>query len=197
MARQIRETSERGYREPARYTKIPRLGELDDWYQLHYQDGDSKTEVLRPGEIITDPDLEICIIGNRSLRPDHLLLRDSDREPIEILIPDKDETVIINQPGKSGMFLLHKSGLNGRQRMENAVLMALNRNPKRQDNGHVATVREINQAGWEIVWAPLQNKNLFNHVRLMPVDESGRYFEPTLKECEQLKAVLQSLRHQD
>lgn len=196
MARIISETS-RNFPEPGRYTEIPLIGQLDDYFRIHYRNGGSETQILTPGEVITDPNLEICIIGNRSLRPESLLLRPDDHKIISVDIPATGDVVDIDQPGKSGMILFYKSGSNGRQRLQNAVLEALNRDHKRQDDGHVAKVRQINDAGWRVYWAPLQDRRMLNHVRLVPVDSNGRCIEPTDFECNNLRAVLQSLRQID
>jgi hypothetical protein len=104
-------------------------------------------EKLNPGEEIKEG--EICLMGFNNLKPDDFHLRKKDRAPAGI----------VTDSGKSA----HIKFTDDPHIVAGAIM---DRDLRRQDAVYFADVSEVKNAGWSVVYAPLENQPL--HTRLVP-----------------------------
>lgn len=126
---------------------------IDNLLQLHY--GDKLEKRLLPGKPITDANLVIGVVGNGTIRPENFQLREDDSLPIKITIPETGDCFDIAAPGKSGIIILDPDNFDKRD-LKELVNVEIDGAYDRRDHLHTATVGEIADAGWSVLWAPLQ-----------------------------------------
>lgn len=175
------------------YSRLFRVGDnlsLDEGFRLHY--GDRQQNILEPCREILDRNIEVGIAGNNNVNPNRLLLLERDRKPIQITIPQSEETVAVNYPGKSA-FLHFAQELSGRALVRHTVTSNLERQPDRRDHIHCSNVGGILNANWHTFWAPLQSNGKVLHARLV-ADRTLRFNEdPTLEDANELLDVFSKL----
>lgn len=147
-----------------RFFRLSNVHGIDNYLQLYY--GSQLEKRLQPCAEIKDRGMLVGIVGNGSVRPDQLLLTDRDREPILVTIPETGETCKVYMPGKSGIIILNPSKC-GKDELKDIVNNHLGGQYDRHDHLHAATIGNINEAGWNVYWAPLQLERKILHTRLI------------------------------
>jgi len=142
-----------------------KLYDIDSCFILYY--GENKDKVLYPCEQITDPEMCLGVVGNSKLNPRAFKFSGRDRNPIKVSGPTGDVLCTLELPGKSAMMILNPEDCS-KAMLQDFVTNDLNGNYDRHDNLYTATVAQINEAGWQAVWAPLQLERKIKHARLVP-----------------------------
>ncbi len=149
--------------------------------------GDQMEKKLEPAVAIGDKNLCLGVLENSILKPPRLLLFGKDREPIRVSIPSTNDIVEIAHPGKSALVVLQPN-LCDRQSINDIVITIFGKTSTRYL--HVATVGEIEDAGWIPYYAPLQLRGLMDHVRMVAKRTLESSEDPTMEDAENLTKVL-------
>lgn len=120
---------------------------------------------LEPCARIEQPDITVGIVDNRTLNPRRLMLVEKDQKPLIVTIPDTQEVQLLPHPGKSAFLVLDEKIT--KERVHRMVREAMDGEPDRRDHLHTASVRCIEEAGWQVWWAPLPMTGRVTHVRLV------------------------------
>lgn len=136
-------------------------------------------------ERITDAGLFIGLLDNGQIKPQRLLIKGSDNDPLVFLDDDNQVIASLKYPGKSAFLYLDDSA--DREVVGELTRMTLKREPDRRDKLHLASVGDIESAGWQAWWTPLPSRDNYMHVRLIPncIVKEGR--KPDIFEAEKLK----------
>ena len=158
-------------------------GITDSLGRLSYQNGETK--YLEPCGRITDPDLLIGILANNQLHAERFLLTHKDKQPIRIIIEETGRQMQIKHPGKSAF--LYFEGLPTKNTLRRLVDTSLQRISERRDHLHLTTVAWVEEAGWQVWWTPLPERENWLHVRLVSNRTAERSIDPSLEETTALK----------
>lgn len=162
---------------------------IDKNYNLRF--GENGEKKLVPFEPIPYKDLCLGVIDNSTLKPERLMLFDKDRREILLNNPDTNQLTRLILPGKSAVLVLTPDVCN-REFVKDVVLTTLGKNHASGRHIHVATVAEIEDAGWVPYYAPLQMEGLPDHVRLVAkrtIATQGKE-DPTITDAQSLVNAL-------
>ena len=159
---------------------------VDNYARLRY--GESGQNALIPCEPVQDRSLCLGIVGNSKLKIDKLMITDTDRKPIKVTSEATSETVLLTYPGKSA-FVIFEPNACDKSFVKETVTYLLNSTADRRDRIHVATVAEVEEAGWTVFYAPLQLKPIYNHMRIVSKRTIATGEDPTVNDIEKLKSV--------
>ncbi len=149
---------------------------VDSLGRLRY--GANLAKVLNPCEPIGDKDMKLGIIDNNYLNPKRLEIVPKDRMPISVDIPDTGETLTLLHPGKSASICLTPARC-GPELTRQIVEDQLHGTMDRRDKLHMSSVGQVLAAGWFACWAPLQEKRVMLHVRLVADRTIAKNEDPT------------------
>ena len=116
------------------------------------------------------------------------MIADYDRDPIKVTALATEEIFELKYPGKSTFVLLEPNACD-KMFIHNTVWETFKKEADRSDHVHVATVAEIEEAGWVAFYAPLQLDHLFDHVRLVSKRTILTGEDPTENDAKSLKSV--------
>ncbi len=156
---------------------------------LRYGEGYQK--ILKPCEPIEDMSLCIGRLDNPVLKTHRLMIADYDRDPIKVTLRPGEETeeiIELKHPGKS-TFILFEPNACDKMFIQDTVRQFFRREPSRRHHVHVALGEKIVEAGWLLIYAPLQMNRLFDHVRLVAKRTVEMGQDPTEDDVERLKSV--------
>jgi hypothetical protein len=140
---------------------------IDNFFRLHYrQRAQESKKILNPFEPIHDKDLCLGLIENSNLVPRRLMVTERDRELVRLTIPQTSETIEFGLPGKSAIIILDKECCN-REFGKKLAKFYLSVKPDKDHHTHLATVRDIEEAGWLAYWVPLQLEWKILHAQLI------------------------------
>lgn len=159
---------------------------IDENACLRYGEGWQKA--LIPCEPIPDKDMCIGRIDNPILKTRRLMIADYDRKIIKVTALATDKIIELSYPGKSTFVLLEPNACD-KMFIRDTVKNAFKKDADRRDHVHVASVAQIERAGWLAFYAPLQMDRLFDHVRLVSKRTIATGQDPTEEDAEKLKGV--------
>ena len=142
---------------------------------------------ISPCERVSNPDLLVGILGNNKFNHMRLLVAHRDRLPIKITDETTGQRFQLNYPGKSAFFYFYDQP--DKNILSQVVEEQLQRLKDRGDHLHLSTVGWVEEAGWQVWWAPLPESNNWLHVRLVPNSIIEYNQDPTEDEAMALKEV--------
>lgn len=148
----------------------------------------TQTEVL-PCQRITDPELLVGLLAYNQIHPPRFMLKPKDKAPVKVVLGDGEQTktYVAQYPGKSAF--LYLLGEPTRETVEAIVSESMRRPRERTDHLHLATVAGIEEAGWQVWWAPLPERGHWMHVRIVPGTYIKRGVYPSLEDAEKLRGA--------
>lgn len=152
---------------------------------LYY--GADGTKSLLPCQRIVDPDIQVGILGYGRIQAQRLLPAHKDRQPIRLVLVQTGEEVSVTYPGKSAF--LYFDGIPTADSLGKIVSKSLSRIREVRDHLHLSTVAWIEEAGWQVWWTPLPEREHWLHARLIPNCVVERGVDPTLDDARALKEV--------
>ncbi len=157
------------------------LGQLADAQQ-------AATQVL-PCQRITDPELLVGLLAYNHIHPPRFMLKPKDKAPVKVVLGEGEqaETYVAEYPGKSAF--LYLLGEPTRETVEAIVGESMRRPRERTDHLHLATVARIEEAGWQVWWAPLPERGHWMHVRIVPGTYIKKGVYPSLEDAEKLRGA--------
>lgn len=163
------------------------IDQFDGGIELRY----GESGVAKPCDRLMDPQLMIGVISNGRINPKRFLIDGIDTQPIMICDTTNSSIVKMRYPGKSAFLYFHNEA--DRRVVGELVEITLAREPDRRDKLHVASVQNIEEAGWQAWWTPLPSRKNWLHVRLVPNCEIEEGRKPNLEEVQLLQQVFKKI----
>lgn len=154
--------------------------DIDQEGNLAYWDiVEGKYRVLEPGKSIEDPNCVIGKVGQQNLLPGHFTLKNKDLENTQLYGADGEKLGEPISPGLS-VFLYFGTQQSGQDSLSSTSTNSTGKEPTKKNRLYFSQIRDIQNAGWAAIYAPLANPKTppLNplHVLLVPnsIQESGK-----------------------
>jgi hypothetical protein len=155
--------------------------QIDGDFRLHYG---SELQALDPCQRVTDPNIIVGIVDNSLLPAQRLLILPKDRSCVQVRIPTTGAIVQLPLQGKSASLYFDDAPM--KETIHDMVRRHLHSKPDRRDHLHLSLVGWIEEAGWQVWWAPLQERNNLVHVRIIANSTAEKGEDPTIEEATKL-----------
>lgn len=160
-------------------------GTIDASGRLVYSQDGSKH--LLACQRVLDPDIQVGLLGFRRMQPKRFIPAHKDRQPIRLALGQTGQEVQLAYPGKSAF--LYFDGVPTTETLGRWVNESLKRIKEDKDHLHLSTVAWIEEAGWQVWWTPLPERDQWLHVRLVPNSIVEKGIDPTLDQAAALRDV--------
>ncbi|MBI2593811.1 hypothetical protein HYW44_04185 [Candidatus Daviesbacteria bacterium] len=163
-------------------------GITDSTGRLTYRNG-GRDRYLFPCQRVTDPDVLVGLLAYNQMQPKRFIPTHRDWQPITITLGEGEtaQKLSLAYPGKSAF--LYFEGVPTQEIVGALVNASLQRVKERTDHLHLSTVGWIEEAGWQVWWTPLPERNHWLHARVVPNSVVERGQIPTLEEATALREV--------
>lgn len=153
---------------------------------LAYRNG-GEGKRLFPCTRVVDPDILVGLFAYNQMDPKRFIPRHRDRQPININIGEGDSAkkLTLNYPGKSAF--LYFEGVPTKEIVGSLVNACLQRIRERTDHLHLSTVGWIEEAGWQVWWTPLPERNHWLHARIVANSVVERGIDPGIGDASALR----------
>lgn len=115
------------------------------------------------------------------------MILDKDRETITVFNPKSGKEISLKYPGKSSF--IHNEECGCKIDAQGIIRRNTEMVPDRRDHLFVATIGQIEDAGWQVWWAPLQLRGLAMHCRIIPEVTIMEKRDPAIEEASRLAKI--------